>query len=215
MPKSTNPPEKRDGLSTERILHAAIEIADAEGIKNVSMRRVASELGFEVMSLYNHIANKQALLAAMADHIAAKVDRPDGAWPDAIRSNAIAAQQTLGAHPWAAELWASQLPGPHRLDLMEWQLRKLASANLSEQAAHYAFHAINDHIVGYTIQNVAIIDLSDRVGEGFAEQFMNELHPMRYEKLREHIGQHVDGETGSSFELVLDFILDGITASDL
>ncbi len=216
MPKrQRSTSQTREALSTTRIVSTAITIADSDGIKKVSMRRVASELGFEVMSLYNHIANKQALLVAMADQIAADIELPSADWKTAIRSNAIATQQTLQSHPWAADLWASQLPGPHRLDLMEWQLRQLAASDLSEKGAHYAFHAVNNHIVGYVIQNVAVSDLSDDVGAGFAEDFMNDLHPMRYEKMRQHIGQHIDGDSGSSFELVLDLILDGLSRTNL
>ena len=66
----------RTPLSKERVLRAAIELADAEGIEALSMRRLAKELGVEAMSLYNHVANKGEILAGIIDLVAGEFDLP-------------------------------------------------------------------------------------------------------------------------------------------
>ena len=76
----------RRPLSRERVMRAAVDVADAEGISAVSMRRIGQELGVEAMSLYNHVAGKEALLDAMVEQVAtelvaavAALDSPDPA----------------------------------------------------------------------------------------------------------------------------------------
>ena len=80
------------------------------------MRNLAKSLGFEVMSLYNHVANKADMLEAMVDEVAGQIEQPDNAlgWKLALRNNAFSAQEILLAHPWAGGLWNTS-GGPNRL----------------------------------------------------------------------------------------------------
>ena len=95
-------------LSRERILQAAVDLADADGIDGLSMRKLAHSLGFEVMSLYNHVANKDDLLAGMVDLVAGQIDRPaEGApWKQAVRSLSLSAHDVLLTHRWAVPRWS-------------------------------------------------------------------------------------------------------------
>lgn len=190
---------------------AAIALADDAGESGLTMRKLAESLGYEVMSLYNHVANKGQLLDLMADAVAAETPEPDGDLPplDALRTFAIDSRAALARHPWAANLWLRQMPGPVRIANMELQLRLLAVSGLSPELAHHGFHAINNHVVGYTLQEQAL-SASMAEFEREIEALTHALSEGDHPHMVNHVQQHRDGETGSSFELVLDFILDGL-----
>lgn len=207
--------ESRERLTRARVLTAAVEIADAEGLEKLSMRNLAAHLGFEVMSLYNHVANKDDLLAGMADMVATEIERVevDGTdaegWKTALRHHLLDTKAAFERHRWVVMLWVTTMPGPARFDHMEWMLSTLAASGLSEHRTHVGFHALTNHVVGFMLQNVSM-----SVGEGDADAIaadvMNALDPERYEHSIRHIGQHIDGDHGSSFEFVLDLLLEGI-----
>ena len=96
----------RKPLTRERVLDAAVAIADADGIEALSMRKLGQALGVEAMSLYNHVANKGELVAAMVDRVVGEFDLPDDErrWEAAIRRCAISAHDLLLEHPWACRL---------------------------------------------------------------------------------------------------------------
>src|SRR5438067_10994436 len=98
--------EPRLPLSRDRILHAALELADEGGIESLSMRKLGQVLGFEAMSLYNHVANKDDVLDGILDLVLeeTKPPSPDGDWDVAIRSSAISMHQAFRRHPWAVGL---------------------------------------------------------------------------------------------------------------
>ena len=124
----------RTPLSKERVLHAAIELADAEGIDALSMRRLAKELGVEAMSLYNHVANKDEILAGILDLVASEFELPSdtGDWKTAMRRHAISSRDALLRHRWATSLWMSaQGGGTARLRNSDWMLRTLREAGFS------------------------------------------------------------------------------------
>src|SRR4029078_1878589 len=96
---------RRKPLSRERILAAALEVVDEQGIEALSMRKLGQSLGYEAMSLYNHVANKDDLLDGILDLVLAEMEppAPDGGLP-AIRASALSAHEALKRHPWAATM---------------------------------------------------------------------------------------------------------------
>src|ERR1700736_1830304 len=110
--------KRRAALTRERILRAAIILADRDGIDSLSMRKLGNELGVEAMSLYNHVRNKVDMLDGMVDVVFSEIDLPaDGVdWGIAMRTRAISARQALLRHPWAIGLMESRAtPGPATL----------------------------------------------------------------------------------------------------
>src|SRR5260370_42298929 len=89
--------EPRIRLNRERVLRAAVALADDSGIGSLSMRRLGDALGVEAMSLYNHVASKGDLLDGMVDFVFSEIDLPAAraAWKTAIRQRAIPARQAL------------------------------------------------------------------------------------------------------------------------
>lgn len=204
---------ERSPLSPTAIVDAAVALADAEGLRNLTMRNLAAGLGFEVMSLYNHVANKNELLALMVESVATEIDEPGPEQPplDAVRAIAVSTRQLFVTHPWAAELWLDHLPGLTRTRQIERLLALFAASDLSPELAHHGFHAVSNHVLGYTLQDrgmtLAMADPEDP--EAKAREFLESLdeeHP----NTAAHVRLHLAGETSSSFELVLDLILDGL-----
>lgn len=208
----------RDGrapLSRERVLHAAIELADAGGIESLSMRKLAQELGVEAMSLYHHVQNKGDLLDAIVDIVVTEIDLEPGGtdWKAEIRRCAISAHDVLLRHPWACNLMLSStevLPG--RLRYMDGLLRRLREAGFSAIQTHHAYHALDSHIMGFTLWLAGIMTtVGDLHATGSA--FLLELPLGAYPYLVEHVEGHLSGATDdgqSEFAFGLDLILDGL-----
>lgn len=201
-------------LSRKRVLDAALDLADAEGVDALSMRKLATSLGFEVMSLYNHVASKDDLILGMVDLVAAEMQRrePEGHWKQAVRDMAISAHDVLLEHRWAAALWSETMPGPHRIDLMEDLLATFRHGGFSPRLAHFGFHAITMHIVGYTLQQLSYSVAAEDLGD-LATEFVDSLDSNRYPYLIEHVDYHVHDDEGGDFAFILDLILDGLERS--
>lgn len=205
---------RRPPLRRQAIVEAAVALADEEGVEALTMRNLAHRLDYKVMSLYNHVASKDELLTLMTDEVAGEVGRPPADLDplEAVRAIAIATRAALVRHPWAAPIWQRHRPGPARTANMENLLRILDESGLPPDLAHHGFHAVTNHVMGYTLQEQEMI-LAQGVDDPMAGavEFLEGLSPQEHPHTRAHIQQHLDGDTSSSFELVLDLILDGLT----
>jgi AcrR family transcriptional regulator len=219
----TSKARSRQPLTKERVLAQAIALADAEGIEALTMRKLGRSLGVEAMSLYNHVANKGELVAAMVDSVVERFALPDdGAWDAAIRRCAISAHDLLLEHPWACGLALIptdvRLVGGPRLRYMEWLLRRLREAGFSAEVAYSAYHTLDSHIFGFTLWQLGHAEAARTVATGdddlasLAERLIVQVRPT-HPYLAEHGEQHVaagpdDGRR--EFEFGLDLILDGL-----
>ena len=175
------------------------------------------------MSLYNHVANKGELVAAMVDGVVERFELPDDepAWDRAIRRCAISAHDLLLEHRWACSLAlipsdVSMVGGP-RIRYMEWLLRRLREAGFSADVAYSAYHTLDSHIFGFTLwqlghaQAARTLSTDEDFG-ALAERLILQMRPT-YPYLAEHGEQHMaagpdDGRR--EFEFGLDLILDGL-----
>ncbi len=214
----------RKPLNKERVLEQAIALADKDGIDALSMRKLGQALGVEAMSLYNHVANKGELVAAMVDRVVERFDLPDdGRWDDAIRRCALSAYDLLHEHPWACSLAVApsdaRLIGGPRIRYMEWLLRRLRKAGFSAELAYSAYHTLDSHIFGFTLwqqghaQAAGMLapDGSESVEE-WAARMLEQLRP-RFPYLAEHGALHMAKTAPGGrheFEFGLELILDGL-----
>jgi AcrR family transcriptional regulator len=203
----------REPLNRERIVAAALALADTDGVDALSMRTLAGRLGCAPMSLYNHVADKDELLTAMLEAVAEEIELSETTREplDAIRVRAISTRDALVRHPWAAELWLRFVPGPARTRLMEELLAMLARTDLSPEVAHHGFHAVNNHVLGYTLQELGMSMGDDPATT--ARDFQQAI-AADFPLMAAHIQQHLDGDTSRTFELVLDLILEGLVRLD-
>lgn len=145
---------RRIRLTPARIVQAAIDIADAEGLEAVSMQRVAGELGYAPMTLYRYVPGKALLVAAMSDRAFGTPDprpvEPDGgAWRAEVHQWADALWELYQRHPWMLWVPSRTAPtGPHELAWFESLLHPLARSGLTHgemvAAATFIFSAVRD-----------------------------------------------------------------------
>lgn len=206
------PPPDRQALSKQRILEAAVAFADKHGVETLTMRKVADALGFGVMSLYNHVANKEEMLVGMVDVVAAEIEPAtvEGDWKDAIRTSAAAANKVLLSHPWAPLEWSRLMPGPARFRFMDSILQALTEAGLRPDLVYRGYHAVTMHIAGFTLQQIGY---EQALHTGLHEIASNLIVTLAddYPYLADHIRAHLDDDDhGDEFGFVLDLILDGL-----
>lgn len=197
------------------MLAAAVELADEHGVGGLSMRKLAAHLGFEAMSLYNHVRNKDDLFEGMLDLVAQEVELPEpGAeWKDGVRTIALTQHDAFLRHPWAAALLPHHFPGEARWAISESLLELLTDGGLTDHLRDVGFHAITLHIAGFTQQQLAYSFDHERSEELMARalQITSERYPRMHDHIHYH--EHVDeipGERPDEFRFVLDLILDGL-----
>jgi len=155
---STPPPRTR--LTRERVLHAAIALADAEGPEALSMRRIGRTLGVEAMSLYNHVAGKDDLVDGIIQYVLGEMEVPSPReeWRTAIRTRARSAREVFARHPWAMGLLESRSTdsSPLRLGYYDSVLGSLREAGFDTATAIRAFSIVDAFIFGFILQELSL-----------------------------------------------------------
>jgi AcrR family transcriptional regulator len=202
-------------MSRERVIEAAIDLADARGIGALTMRRLAQDLGVEAMTVYHYVANKDEILDALVDRVVGEFELPTGPeWKSAIRASAISAHEVLQRHPWAAGLMLdSSRVSQARLRYMDALLGCLRRAGFSADLTDHAYHALDSHIMGFTLWVVGMSIGSDEELATMATEFLRDFPREEMPHLAEHIEQHLKPRAPSDegdFAFGLDLILDGL-----
>ena len=205
----------RAPLSRDRVLRAALALADSGGIDSLTMRKLGQELGVEAMSLYNHVANKDDILDGVVDLVFAEIELPSGRadWRSAMRKRAVSAHETLLRHPWATSLMQSRTtPGPATMRHHDSVLGSLRGAGFTLVNAAHAFSVIDGYVYGFALQQINI-PLQSReqvaqVGEGILRQLAGD-YPHLAEMITEH-AMRPGYDYAQEFEFGLDLILDGL-----
>jgi AcrR family transcriptional regulator len=216
MATETNPSARsRAPLSRERVLRAALALADKGGIESLTMRKLGQELGVEAMSLYNHVGNKDDVLDGIVDLVFSEIALPSGPrdWKTEMRKRASSAHAALLRHPWAASLMQSRTkPGTATLRHHDSVLGSLRGAGFTLVMAAHAVSVIDGYVYGFALQQINIplqsTEQVAEVGENILPQLAGE-----YPHLAEMITQHAmkpGYDYGDEFEFGLDLILDGL-----
>jgi AcrR family transcriptional regulator len=218
-PRNSGPrTKKRTPLSRERILQTAVTLADGRGVGELTMRKLANELGVEAMSLYHHVANKDDLLDGMIDLVFREIDAPasDGDWKAELRKRAVSTRAALGRHRWAVgEMEGRTNHGPSSIRVHDAVLGCLLGAGFSEEMTVHAYSVQDAYIYGFALQQT---DMSSRTPEDFAAEARRQMHEYQavladYPNLVRVVGGHVavvGYDYDSEFLFGLDLILDGL-----
>ncbi len=195
------------------MLRAAVSMANKDGIESLSMRKLGQALDVEAMSLYHHVANKDDLLDGIVDLVWSEIELPSGGgdWRAAIRGTAISAHDVLLRHSWSCSLVMSRATiHPARLRYIEAILGRLGEAGFSAGLTFHAYHALDSHVIGFTMWEVGhSIPAEDLADLAALVREISEAHP----HLAEHAEQHMTGfgrDGDGEFAFVLDLILDGL-----
>jgi AcrR family transcriptional regulator len=206
----------RAPLSRDRVLAAAVALADEIGIEALSMRKLGESLGVEAMSLYNHVAGKDALLDGMVDAVFAEIDLPsaDGGWRSAMRQRGISVRAVLRRHRWAITLLQSRTaPGPSTLAHHDAVIGVLRTAGFTVAQTAHAFSVLDSYIYGFALQEKALPFEGPEQTAEVAQGIFADLPVDRYPHFVELATQHVlqpGYDYGDEFAFGLDLVLDGL-----
>ena len=212
-------------LSRERVLRAAIKVADASGIESLTMRRLAEELGAEAMSLYYYVASKEDLLDGIADAVVAEIndavsaiDVPSAgpSWKTAVRQRVLSAREVLLRHRWAPRVLETRTRTSLAVLLYyDGLLRLMRDGGFSYDLIHHALHALGSRALGFSQEMFdpsggASDEQTAAALDGMAGQIPH-LVGMLMEVAHDDPGSTLgwcDDQT--EFEFGLDLILDGL-----
>ena len=201
-------------LSRERIVVAAVALADAGGFESLSMRNIAEDLGAGTMALYRHVANKEDLLDDMVDVVFTEMYAPaiGGDWKQELRERGISARTALRRHPWAVGLMETRMhPGPASGTHHNATMGCLREGGFPFRDAVHAYNLLDAYTYGFALQeqtipfetpeesaDMAAVTVGEQGGEyPYLAEVVVELGKRGYDYTEE-------------FEFGLDFILDGL-----
>lgn len=213
-------------LSPARVVAAAMELADAEGLAALTMRRLAAALGVEPMSLYHHIPGKDRLLEGLTESLLAELGaavaaqtRADDNWRTALRQRCLTAREVMVRHRWAPGLLGSRSTIPEGLyPYYEAVLATMIQGGLSYHLAHKAIHALGTMVLGFTQE----LFTPDTEGGGLDEEAaeaefaaMADALPHLTAMIAAEVHDSAEDPLGwcdsqNEFEFTLDLLLDGL-----
>lgn len=207
-------------LSKERVLRAAVELADRDGLAAVSMRRLADELGAGAMSLYHYFRNKDELLDDMVEVVFAEIEPPssDAEWKKALRTRALSTREALRRHAWALDVMETRMqPGMANLRLHNAVLACLREAGFSVPDAVHAYSVQDAYIYGFALQEKNLPFTTSEEAARIGETMVRQIEPLAEELPHsfEVVGGYIAGggyDPTTEFLFGLDLILDGLDA---
>ena len=216
--------ERRVPLNRERVLQAAVEFADREGIDALSMRRLGQELSVEAMALYNHVSGKDDLLNGMVDAVVGEIDlaqEEGGDWKAIARNRILAARRVMRRHPWASAVIASRTDAsPVVMGYMDSMAGIMLAGGFSPDLLHHAFHTLGSRVLGFT-QELFDDSNNNVVSSPEMQELMIRQMAQAYPNITEILKRVAHDEAsvvGSGcddqfeFEFAIDVILDGLEA---
>jgi AcrR family transcriptional regulator len=206
-------------LSRDRVLSAAVGLADAGGVGSLTIRSLADQLGVKPMSVYHYVANKEEILDGIVDLVFAEIELPraGGDWRAEMRRRAVSARQVLRRHPWAIALLQTRTsPGPATLRHHDAFIGTLREAGFPVTMTAHALAVIDSYVYGFALTESALpIHGPEPVAE-VAGSMMRQYPADAYPHLVEFTVAHVirpGYDFGDEFPFGLDLILDGLARS--
>ena len=208
--------EERIPLTRERVLTAAVELADREGLEGLSMRKLGQELGVEAMALYRHVRDKDDLLDGVLELIVAQIDKPKPAktWKTTLRRQVMEARRVMLRHPWARRVLEERgTTGPTILTYIERILAILHDGGFSLDLAHHTMHVLGSRIFGFSQD---LLEDSSDEPSGAADPIMAGAMAVQFPRITElatsvsHEGVLGACDDDIEFAFGLDLILDGL-----
>lgn len=209
----------RASLTRERVIGAAVRLADAIGVDALTIRKLAVELDVKPMTIYHHVPNKEAIIDGMVDVVFSEIDLPptDVNWKQSIRQRAASARRVLARHPWAAPLMESRTsPGPATLRHHDAVLGCLRSAGFSLEMTAHAYAVIDAFIYGFALQEASLPATAGDEIVDLAQAVSAAMPAGEYPHLVEFTAGHVlrpGYDFGDEFDFGIDLVLDGLEAA--
>lgn len=212
--------EVREVLTRERVVRAAVAVADDEGIGALTVRAVAARLGAAPMSLYHHVAGKEALLDAIVDAAFAEtvLPEPGAPWRPQLEARCASLRSVLLRHPWAPGLLDSRRhPGPATLRHHDAVVGVLLEDGFAPVAAAHAYALVDAYVLGFALQENALPfapqDAAATAEAMLAEAAADPVGPAPYPHLARLAAEVVlrpGYAFGAEFAVGLAVVLDGV-----
>jgi AcrR family transcriptional regulator len=209
----------RPALTAPRVISAAVALADRIGVDALTIRKLAAALDVKPMTIYHHVANKEAIIDAMVDQVFDEIELPpaDVDWKQAIRQRSLSARVVLARHPWAAPLMESRsTPGPATLRHHDAVLGCLRSGGFSVEMTAHAYALIDAFVYGFALQEASLPATGGDEMADLAESIAAAMPVDQYPNLAEFTTEHVlqpGYDFGREFDFGLELILDGLDAA--
>ncbi len=206
-------------MTRDRVLAAAITLADRSGIEALTIRALAAELGVKPMTIYHYVEGKEAVLDGMVDVLFSEFALPETGldWREAVRRRCVSARDVLVRHPWSVPLLETRRsPGAATLRHHEAMLGYFFDAGLSLSLTAHAYAIIDSFVYGFALQESTVPVEGAAGDEDTTRQIAAQFTPASYPHLVRFATDHVlqpGYRFGDSFEYGLDLLLDGIAAA--
>ncbi|MFD5479333.1 TetR/AcrR family transcriptional regulator [Streptomyces hawaiiensis] len=206
----------RTPLSRERVIRAAVAVADEKGAAALTMRAIAEPLGVEAMSLYHHVAGREDILDGMVDAVFGEIDLPprDTDWKSALRHRADSARAVLRRHPWAVGLMDSRSrPGPATLRHHDAVIGTLRAGGFSVPMAAHAVSLIDSYLYGFVLQELSLPFAGAAELDEVAGAILRDMPADTYPHLTELATEHVlkpGYDYADEFTFGLTLVLDAL-----
>jgi AcrR family transcriptional regulator len=206
----------RARLTRDRVLQAALAVADSRGLGSLTIRSLATELGTKPMSVYYHVAGKSEILDALVDTVFGEIElpTPGGDWRAEMERRAHSTREVLGRHRWAIGLLESRTtPGPANLRHHDTVIATLRQAGFSPELTAHAYALLDSYVYGFALQEAALpFEGPDSVGQ-VAGPIMELMTAGEYPHLVDMATSYYlqpGYDFGDEFTFGLDLVLDGI-----
>jgi AcrR family transcriptional regulator len=211
---------KRQAISAQSLVAAAVVIADTEGLEALSMRRVAAELGSGTTSVYRYVKNRDELLDLMVDAVRGEDSPrlPSGDWRSDLARIAYGQRELMLRHPWLGALLATRPAlGPHSLRHMDHALAAAESLTADPTRAANVIGLIGDYVLGAVSRELAELETRRRTGQSedewrasVAPYIREVVESGAYPHFARRVVEARDPSFTEQFTFGLERILDGI-----
>ena len=207
----------REPLSRERVIGAALQVMDEEGLEAVTMRRIGRELGVEAMSLYHHVRDKEDILDGVTEAVMSEfeIPVPTGEWTADVKAMAHEWRRLLRAHPNVMRLFAERHKPLERLESfrpMEAALEVMGRGGLSPRETVQAFNAFGGYIMGFVMMEQGMMIGQDHPDHkaGHAEEMQRMLQTADLPHLLAAMPHFADCSNDEQFGFGLDLLILGL-----
>jgi TetR/AcrR family tetracycline transcriptional repressor len=223
-PGSRVPPDRvrrrrREPITREAIVETALRLLDRDGLDELSMRRVADELGTGAASLYHHVGSKDGLLDLLFDHVIGELEVPDpepDRWQEQLKEVARAQRAGILRHRDIVRISVGRIPmGPNALEYSERVLAILRAGGLPDELAVTGHHLLIATINGFTLDETGLpeataVDWSE--GAKAVRDYMGSLPTDRFPNLTQVADQFTAANNDERFEVLVDIYVSGLAA---
>ena len=212
---------RRETLTREKVLDAALALVDAEGLDSLSMRRLATALNVQPMSLYNHVANKADLLDGITEAVFDQVELPDLdlAWPEQVRAIALSMYRAFSRHPAVAVVLATDQANPasaQALQPFDRLVGALYQAGFDDRRTWHAQRAVWSLVLGSLLLSTSAFTgkPSGTASEANTSAYLRRLDPAKLPNLNRLLQQRSpnDPPPQETFDQAVDMLIRGLAS---